>query len=397
MKKRIMILSLCLAGALTVPALALTTPTAEVENAAPIAEDLTLKTYKGVAISSRFAAVDPEGDLVTFQVVDSPARGQVAMDENDPAAFTYTPYEGKKGRDTFTYVAIDAKGNVSKPATVKVNIQKQSTTVSYSDLEGDPAHYAALRLAEAGVYTGRRVGDLYCFEPEGVFSREEFLAMAMTAAGAAPLENVSLTGFYDDGNISAWAKGYVSAALIQGTVEGSPNQAGQVVFNGDGAVTCGQAAVIIDRLLETGDVATPAAFSKETAPAWAYQSAVNMEAVSVLSGGADLSGTLSRGEAAEMLSVLPPVTVYEPEYVPKPPKVDSSSPLDIRRSDDGTWLVDGPWLQRLIANVNFGDYESRNWFDQKLRQSGLFDKLEELGIKDGDIVSLYDLEFEYQR
>ena len=154
-----MILSLCLAGALTVPALALTTPTAEVENAAPIAEDLTLKTYKGVAISSRFAAVDPEGDLVTFQVVDSPARGQVAMDENDPAAFTYTPYEGKKGRDTFTYVAIDAKGNMSKPATVKVTIQKQSTTVSYSDLEGDPAHYAALRLAEAGVYTGRKVGD----------------------------------------------------------------------------------------------------------------------------------------------------------------------------------------------------------------------------------------------
>ena len=51
-------------------------------------------------------------------------------------------------------MAIDAKGNVSKPATVKVNIQKQSTTVSYSDLEGDPAHYAALRLAEAGVYTG---------------------------------------------------------------------------------------------------------------------------------------------------------------------------------------------------------------------------------------------------
>ena len=166
-----MILSLCLAGVLTVPALALTTPTAEVENAAPIAEDLTLKTYKGVAISSRFAAVDPEGDLVTFQVVDSPARGQVAMDKNDPAAFTYTPYEGKKGRDTFTYVAIDAKGNMSKPATVKVAIQKQATTVSYSDLEGNPAHYAALRLAEAGVYTGRKVGELYCFDPDAAFTR----------------------------------------------------------------------------------------------------------------------------------------------------------------------------------------------------------------------------------
>ena len=60
-------------------------------------------------------------------------------------------------------------------------------------------------------------------------------------------------------------------------------------------------------------------------------------------------------------------------------------------------MVDAPWLQRLIANVNFGDYESRNWFDRMLRNAGLFDRLEEMGIKDGDLVSLYNLDFEYQR
>ena len=305
MKKRITILSLCLAGALTVPALALTTPTAEVENAAPIAEDLTLKTYKGVAISSRFAAVDPDGDLVTFQIMDSPARGQVVMDENDPAAFTYTPYEGKKGKDTFTYVAIDAKGNSSKPATVKVSIQKQTTAVSYSDLAGDPAHYAALRLAEAGVYTGRKVGDLYCFDPDAAFTREEFLAMAMTAAGKAPLSDVTLTGFYDDGDISAWAKGYVSAALVVGTVEGSRNHLGQTVFTPGSPITQAEAAVIIDRLLATGDVSgSSSAFSAETAPAWAYQSVVNMEAVSVISSSTDLSKPLTRAQSAQMLSAM---------------------------------------------------------------------------------------------
>lgn len=305
MKKRITILSLCLAGALTVPALALTTPTAEVENAAPIAEDLVLKTYKGVAISSRFAAVDPDGDLVTFQIMDSPARGQVAMDENDPAAFTYTPYEGKKGKDTFTYVAIDAKGNSSKPATVKVSIQKQTTAVSYSDLAGDPAHYAALRLAEAGVYTGRKVGDLYCFDPDATFTREEFLAMAMTAAGKAPLSDVTLTGFYDDGDISAWAKGYVSAALVVGTVEGSRNHLGQTVFTPGSPITQAEAAVIIDRLLATGDVSgASSAFSAETAPAWAYQSVVNMEAVSVISSSTDLSKPLTRAQSAQMLSAM---------------------------------------------------------------------------------------------
>ena len=100
---------------------------------------------------------------------------------------------------------------------------------------------------------------------------------------------------------------------------------------------------------------------------------------------------------AELLSTLPPVTVYEPEYVPKPPVVDMSAPLDIQRADDGTWLVEGPWLQRLMANVNFADYESRMWFDKSLRQSGLFQRLEEMGIQDGDTVSMYDFEFEYQR
>ena len=100
--------------------------------------------------------------------------------------------------------------------------------------------------------------------------------------------------------------------------------------------------------------------------------------------------------AAQLLQELPPVAVYEPTYVERPPEVDTDGAVDIQEFD-GTWVVDAPWLQRLIANVNFGDYESRNWFDQKLRQSGLFDKLEEMGIKDGDIVSMYDLEFEYQR
>ena len=96
------------------------------------------------------------------------------------------------------------------------------------------------------------------------------------------------------------------------------------------------------------------------------------------------------------LANLPPVVVYEPEYVPRPPEIDTSGDVSIQE-EDGYWLVEGPWLQRLVSNVNFGDYESRNWFDQMLRKSGLFDRLEAMGIKDGDIVSMYDLEFEYQK
>ena len=49
--------------------------------------------------------------------------------------------------------------------------------------------------------------------------------------------------------------------------------------------------------------------------------------------------------AARELEHLPPITVYEPTYVERPPEVDMSEPLEITHEDD-TWLVEGPWLQR---------------------------------------------------
>ena len=116
----------------------------------------------------------------------------------------------------------------------------------------------------------------------------------------------------------------------------------------------------------------------------------------------ELSAATSQGvrelvfAAARELESLPPIAVYEPDYVPAPPEIDTTGEVHIVHEDD-TWIVDGPWLQRLMANVNFGDYESRNWFDRMLRESGLFDRLEAMGIQDGDTVSLYNLEFEYQR
>lgn len=100
--------------------------------------------------------------------------------------------------------------------------------------------------------------------------------------------------------------------------------------------------------------------------------------------------------AAEELSKLPPPIVFEANYVERPPEVDTQEPLSIEHVDD-VWIVDGPWLQKIMANVNFSDYESRNWFDRMLRDSGLFDRLEQMGIQDGDLVSLYNLEFEYWR
>ncbi len=99
---------------------------------------------------------------------------------------------------------------------------------------------------------------------------------------------------------------------------------------------------------------------------------------------------------AEKLRTLPPVTIYEPEYVEVIEAPADPSAFEIEHYGS-TWLVTGRYLERLIENINFDDYESRNYFDQQLRKCGLFVRLEELGIQDGDTVDIYDFEFEYQR
>ena len=99
---------------------------------------------------------------------------------------------------------------------------------------------------------------------------------------------------------------------------------------------------------------------------------------------------------AERLRTLPPVTIYEPEYVA--PVIEAGRPEDLEIEHLGsTWVITGAWLERLIMDINFDDYESRNYFDLQLRKCGLFARLEEMGIQDGDVVDIYDFEFEYQR
>ena len=99
---------------------------------------------------------------------------------------------------------------------------------------------------------------------------------------------------------------------------------------------------------------------------------------------------------AGKLAALPPVTIYEPEYVKPLAEAGDANELQIERYDD-LWVVSGKWLQKLLNDINFDDYESRMYFDRQLRKSGLFDRLEEQGIEDGDTVSIYDFEFEYTK
>ena len=266
----------------------------------PIAEHLTLTTYKNVAVEGNFAAVDPDGEGVTFRITKNPARGAVTQAEEGSAAFTYTPYEGKLGKDSFTYVAEDASGNVSQPALVSIKITRPDTKVTYADMSGHPAHKAAIALAAADVFVGEQMGQTWFFRPEAQVTREEFLAMAMEVTGMETLPEAKMTGFSDDDSISVWAKPYVASALRSGMIQGSGTQEGPA-FAPARAITQTEAAVLLDRLLRVADVADTGKLTGEAAPVWAHQSVVNLEAVGVLEGSADLNGNLTRAQAAELL------------------------------------------------------------------------------------------------
>ena len=97
---------------------------------------------------------------------------------------------------------------------------------------------------------------------------------------------------------------------------------------------------------------------------------------------------------AQRLAELPPMLVYDSEYTPEDEYIESVKETIIRR-ENNTFYVEGDWLYNLMGQINFDDYESLNYFQKVLRNSGVFAMLEEKGCGDGDTVSIYDFEFDY--
>lgn len=271
------------------------------DGSAPVARNLELDTYRGVSVGGTLSAVDPDGDAVSFEITTQPVKGEIELEEN--GRFVYTPGEGKRGKDYFGYKAVDSQGNTSQEATVIINIQKQKTKVTYSDMSGDGSAYAAVALAESGIFVGECLAGEYVFSPETPVTREEFLAMCMKVSGAELLTGVSSTGFADDESISAWARPYVSTALYTGLISGYADSEAGAVFNPGQFITMTEAAVMLDRALDlTSAVSTWYAYD-ESVPAWAVQSAANLESCGLMSGGTALTGrALTRAQAAELLA-----------------------------------------------------------------------------------------------
>ena len=102
-------------------------------------------------------------------------------------------------------------------------------------------------------------------------------------------------------------------------------------------------------------------------------------------------------KTADALAALPPLTVYDAEYLPEDEAIENTvgtRETTVRR-EDGKFIVEGEWLYNFMGQINFGDYESLNFFQRVLVKNGVIDKLREAGVEEGDTVSIYDFEFDF--
>lgn len=262
---------------------------------APVAQDSALETYKNLPNESVLKVSDPEGEALTYTLVRKPKRGDVVLRED--GSFLYTPKKNKVGVDSFTYTATDPAGNVSRTATVTIQILKPADARQYADTAGMSCRFAAEWMRNTGLFVGEQVGGQSCFYPEKAVSRGEFLAMLVKVLDI-PTKNVSTDALPQD--TPTWLKPYLAAALRAGLTAGLPEADS---FGADSAITGAEAAVMLQNALDltiSQETLETQSLQEETqdVPAWA-----SVSLLILADNGICLSAdeTINRGQAAEIL------------------------------------------------------------------------------------------------
>lgn len=98
------------------------------------------------------------------------------------------------------------------------------------------------------------------------------------------------------------------------------------------------------------------------------------------------------------LDTLPPIKEYEAEPLTQAEldeRAGMGEKFEITRGDDAVYYVEAAWLENIMRTVDMDDYSSLQYFQRVLRNTGIIDRLEEMGIKEGDTVSIYGFEFDF--
>ena len=260
------------------------------QDKAPIAEDSAMETYKNLENGGKLKVSDPEGQKLTFTVTRQPKRGD--LDLREDGTFTYTPKKNKVGVDSFTYTATDPAGNVSREATVTIQIIKPTDAAMYTDTAGTDCQFTAEWLKNTGIFAGEQVGNDCCFNPDRTVTRGEFLVMTMKALGLAGDEKAESTGFEDQ--CPGWLKPYLAAAQRSGLVRGYATETG-AEFRANDPITGAEAASMVSLAL---DLPSAVISEDRELPVWAATALATVNDHGIEFTNTD---TVTRAQAANAL------------------------------------------------------------------------------------------------
>ena len=200
------------------------------------------------------------------------------------------------GVDSFTFTAADPAGNVSREATVTVQILKPMDAAQYRDTLGEDCRFAAEWMRNTGLFVGETVSGAACFYPQKEVSRGEFLTMLVELLDI-PVEQV-------DGQTPDWVQPYLAAAIRSGLVSAWQPES----FDLTQPITGAEAAVVLQSALDLSADQLEMTFYEE-APQWAATSLAVMAA-----NGLELaaSAPVTRGEMAQMMYEVSRMSVGAP-------------------------------------------------------------------------------------
>lgn len=101
----------------------------------------------------------------------------------------------------------------------------------------------------------------------------------------------------------------------------------------------------------------------------------------------------------ELLAKYPKKTVvFEPEITPEFGGLYSDEPFEVTYdAKNDEYVIEGPRIEKMLGYTNLDSEKGFKFFQEFLKDNGILDRLEELGIKDGDTVRMYGFSFDYYK
>lgn len=83
---------------------------------------------------------------------------------------------------------------------------------------------------------------------------------------------------------------------------------------------------------------------------------------------------------------------FDEQYIPA--EEDDKEDIIVKK-ENGMYIVEGDFVERLLYSVNFDDIDSVRYFQDMMRKKGVIDELKKLGIEENDSVFICGYEFEF--